>query len=251
MLLSFIVYISFALILFALGWHVNSRENTRVLANHNELPFHSWEIITSIIVITVIMGVRFKTGSDYLMYWTEYLQVGKGYSFSRHGGFESGYELITRLFASLKFHYTIYFGFWAFLQAFLLYYGLRHHKYLLPWMGLLLVLGPYSINWFSFMRQWVVTCAFVPMTFLIYQKKLPLFILFTILLATIHLSALLLLIFYFIPYKKIARYSTKTYFILFIVMLLLGIRPFWVIVFKPLIQILPLIRYDRYTDMIL
>lgn len=249
MLLSYLVYISFAINLFALGWHVNSRENSRIHDNHNELPFYSWEIIASVSIITVIMGVRFKTGSDYMMYWTEYLQVGKGYNFSRNGGFESGYELITRLFASLKLHYTVYFGFWAFIQATLLYYGFRHHKFLLPWMGLLLVLGPYSINWFSFMRQWVVTCAFVPMVTLIYHKKLLLYILCILILSTIHLSAFLLILFYFLPYNKIACYQRKTYLIIFILMVLLGIKPFWVFIFKPLVSILPLLKYDRYADM--
>ena len=249
MLLSYLVYISFALVLFALGWHVNSRENKRFNASNRELPFYSWEILASILVITIVMGLRFKTGSDYLMYWTEYLQVGKGYGFSRDGGYEIGYEIITRLFAFLKLHYFYYFAFWGLIQATLLYYGLRHHKYLLPWMGLLLVLGPYSINWFSFMRQWVVTCAFVPMIYLIYQKKLVVYILCVLLLSTIHLSALLLLILYFIPFKRLANYTTSKYFVIYIIMILLGIKPLWVILFKPLIPLLSLLKYDRYVNM--
>ena len=249
MILSFLVYISLAIALFALGWHVNTREQSRVLANNGTLSFFSWEIVSSIALIVVIMGTRFKTGSDYIMYWTEYLQVGKGYGFSRIGGFESGYELITSLFASLKLHYSIYFGFWALLQASLLYFGLRNHKFLLPWLGLLLVLGPYSINWFSFIRQWVVTCAFVPMIHLIETRRFFLYALITIILTTIHISAVLLLIFYFLPYDKISSWSRKTHLIILLIAILLGLKPIWILVFKPLLPLLPLIGYDRYINM--
>lgn len=249
MLLSFIVYILFALLLFLLGWHLNSRETLRLQANQAECPFYSWEIVLSIAIITIVMGLRFKTGTDYIMYWTEYLHISKGHEFSRAGGFEKGYELITRLFAWLQLHYTIYFAFWALLQAFLLFYGLRHHKFLLPWMGLLLVLGPYSINWFSFIRQWVVTCAFLPMLYLIYHKKYFPYVVITLALSTIHLSALLLLVLYFLPYKKIANQKKHVYWIVFAIVVILGIRPVWVVLFKPFVPLLPLLGYDRYVDM--
>lgn len=249
MSLSLLVYISSALLLFFFGWHVNLRESKSVAAGTGTLPFYSWEIVASIMLIVFIMGARFKTGTDYMMYWAEYLQVGKGYDFSRVDGFESGYEFITRLFAQLHLHYSIYFGFWALLQAGLLYWGLRKHKFLLPWMGLLLMLGPYSINWFSFMRQWVITCAFVPMLYLIERRKFWLFAVLTILLYTIHSSALILLFFYFIPYKKISELPQKYHFGILIALFLLGIKPYWVIIFKPLLNLLPLLGYGRYSVM--
>lgn len=249
MLQSYLVYISFALILFALGWHVKLREKESVAAGKGELSFLSWEIVASILVITFVMGARFKTGSDYMMYWAEYFKVGHGYGFSRVNGFEWGFELITELFASLKLHYSIYFAFWAFVQAALLYYGLRNHKFLLPWFAALLVLGPYSINWFSFMRQWVLTCAFVPMVYLIERRRFFVFALFSLILYTIHYSALLLLIFYFIPFKKLSDLPQKYHIALFVITLLLGLRPFWIVILKPIANMLPLLGYERYSVM--
>ena len=171
MLISFIVYISLALTLFLLGWHAKVRDASRTLAGLPPLPFYCWEILMSMAVIAVVFGVRMNTGSDHLMYLSQYFSVSKNGSFLRPEGMEFAFEWVTSAIAGLKCHFTIYFGFWALLQAALLYLGLRNHKFLLPWLGVLLILGPYSINWFSFMRQWVVAFGCVALVPLIVSRK--------------------------------------------------------------------------------
>lgn len=250
MLLSITVYTLFALSLFLLGWHVNRREQASLTAGTTkELPFHSWEILLCIGIIAIIFGIRFNTGSDYMMYWKQYYHRLHGLSYRREGGMEIGYEWITNAFAYLRCHYIVYFASWAGVQAFLIYYGLRHRKYLLPWMGLLLVLGPYSINWFSFMRQWIVTCAFIPMISLIQERRAVPYVLSVLLLSTIHLSAFVLLVFYFLPYRKISELSRKKCLIFMAMAILLGLKPFWIQLLKPFGDILPLFGYERYQVM--
>ena len=250
MLLSIAVYTLFALSLFGLGWHVNSREQeTLATRTTKELPFYSWEILLSIAIISIVFGFRFNTGSDYMMYWKQYYYDLYELDYGRVGGMEVGYEWITKVFASFRLHFIVYFSFWAALQAFLLYYGLRHRKFLLPWMGLLLVLGPYSINWLSFMRQWTVTCAFIPMVSLIQERRWLPYVLLVLLLSTIHVSALILLLFYILPYKRIAELSRIKCLLIMALMILLGLKPFWIQVFKPIGELLPLLGYERYQAM--
>lgn len=250
MALSLIVYISLSLLLFALGWNVNRREQHHIRSGSKELPFYSWEILVSIILITLVMGFRFKTGSDYMMYWSLYNYLLHGEPVQRFGGIEIGFEFISKLMATLRCHYIVFFSFWGALQATLLYYGLRHRKFLLPWIGLLLILGPYAFNWFSFLRQWVVVCAFVPMTLLIEKRSFWLYSLLVLVLATIHWSALLMLLLYFLPYQRLSSLSRKTYMLIFIACVMLGLKPYFMLIFKPLLSSIPLFTYERYRPML-
>ena len=76
MLQSILVYTLVSIVLFLLGWHINQREqHLKVQEPHAELPFWSWEIILSIIIVTLMMGLRFKTGSDYEMYLKQFEHV--------------------------------------------------------------------------------------------------------------------------------------------------------------------------------
>ena len=247
MLLSFTVYISLALTLFLLGWHAKVRDASRTLAGLSPLPFYCWEILVSLVVIAVVFGIRMNTGSDHLMYLSQYFSVSKNGSFLRPEGMEFVFEWITKVFAALKCHFTVYFGFWALLQAALLYFGLRKHKFLLPWLGLLLILGPYSINWFSFMRQWVVTFGCVAIIPLIVDRKFGWYALAVVLLSTIHLSALLLLLAYFLPFNRIAALSRKWLLVIFVLFTLLGLYPVWILHLKPLLKVLPMMGYMRYS----
>lgn len=246
MLQSIIVYTTLSLILFLLGWHINQRELRLKLHNPEaELSFWNWEIVASIVIVTLVMGLRFKTGSDYEMYLKQFNSVRETGQFVR-GDFEIGFYWITRLFADSGLHYAFYFGFWALVQIGSLYVGLRHHKHLLPWVGMILILGPYGINWISFMRQWTISMILVAIVPLIEKRKFWLYLIVVLLSMTIHRSAWLLLLFYFIPYIKFKTDSTKLPLIIFSLCVLLGIWPIWFKLFRFVPDLLDLIGYHKY-----
>ncbi|MBR6283941.1 MAG: EpsG family protein [Muribaculaceae bacterium] len=249
MLLSLVVYILLALTLFALGWHARKRDNARQAVGLPLLPFYCWEFLASIGVIAVVFGVRLETGSDHIMYLSQYFNMCKHGTMVREGGMESGFELITRCIASLKCHFTIYFGFWAFLQATLLYWGLRTRKFVLPWLGLLLILGPYSINWFSFLRQWVVTFGCVAMVPWVAKRKFWPYAVGVVLLSTIHYSAFLLIPVFFLPFARISSWSRTRLLVIYAVCIILGLYPIWIKAFSWIIDLLPIVGYDRYSAM--
>ena len=78
MLLSLIVYIGTALILFALGKHLEIREQRYWLRTHRMLSFWQWEIILSILIFGVIAGARYNTGVDHLSYLRMYESLQRG-----------------------------------------------------------------------------------------------------------------------------------------------------------------------------
>lgn len=246
MIQSILVYTLLAFTLSLLGWNVYRRESRLKLMNpDSELSFWSWEIVTSILLVTVMMGIRFNTGSDYAMYLDQYNHVKATGQFAR-ADFEIGFYYITKLFAGLGIHYTLYFAFWALVQIFALYFGLRHHKHLLPWVGMVIILGPYAFNWLTFMRQWTIAMILVAIIPLIEQRKFIPYLLITALAITIHRSAWLLLLFYFLPYLKYKGDTNKWSLIIFGACVVLGIYPIWFKLFRFVPDLLDLIGYHKY-----
>ena len=192
MLPSLLVYGLTGAVLFFLGWHVNKREQQSLLKGGAKLPFYSWEIMLSLLIFSIIAGARYHTGYDHAMYLDQYLHLQKTGDFSRQN-FEYGFEWISRFFAWCNIHYFFYFAFWALLQIGFLYFGLRHHKHLLCWVGLGIMCGSFFLGWMNSVRQSVVVCLFVALIPLINDRKFLPYLLIVIVAAFIHKSALLLL----------------------------------------------------------
>ena len=246
MLQSVLVYSTVSLLLCFLGWHINHRElELQAKDSSAQLPFWSWEIVASIAIVTLMMGLRFKTGSDYEMYLNQFNSVKETGEFAR-GDLEPGFYWVTKLFVVAGIHYAFYFAFWAFIQICALYLGLRHHKHLLPWVGMILILGPYGFNWVSFMRQWTVAMVLVTMIPLIEKRKFIPYLLITLIAITIHRSAWLLIIFYFLSCVRIRIESPKWLLLIFASFVILGLYPVWFKVFRFVPDILDVIGYHKY-----
>ena len=161
--------------------------------------------------------------------------------------FEPGFVLISKLFAWCHLHYFFYFAFWAALQIGFLYYGLKDRKFLLPWVGLNIMLGLYFMCWMNLIRQYVVVCAFVPMTLLILQRKAIPYVVCVALLYTIHHSALMLLPLYLFAYVKVDIKDSKVLIIIFLSCIILGVKPLWLSLFENFNNVLNVIGYEKYS----
>jgi hypothetical protein len=179
------------------------------------------------------------------MYLNQYNSVKATGEFAR-GDLEPGFYLVTKLFVAAGMHYAFYFAFWAFVQICALYFGLRHHKHLLPWAGMILILGPFGCNWISFMRQWTVAMILVSMIPLIEKRKFIPYLVITLVAMTIHRSAWLLLVFYFLSFIKLKDDSPKVPLIVFGICVILGIYPIWFKLFRFVPDLLDLIGYHKY-----
>ena len=93
MVLSLLVYIGTALVLFALGKNLEVRERKYWLRTHSLLSFWQWEILLSILVFGVIAGARYNTGVDHLSYLDIYEKMQQGIDYYRikDGSIELGY----------------------------------------------------------------------------------------------------------------------------------------------------------------
>lgn len=252
MLLSFVVYTGLALILSFLGWHISQRESHIIRNGGKELPFYSWEILVSLIVFAIISGMRYKTGYDSYMYMSQYIQLRDFGGFSRDT-YEPGFVCISQVFASLKAHTFFYFAFWAILQLGFFYYGFRNRKFLYAWIPLVLVLSCYYIAWMNSIRQAVCECVFVAMLPLVVKRKRLYYVLLvSLILATIHKSALLIVVYsaLVLLLDKI-HLQRRTILTLFIFCVLLGVYPIWLKLFLWIPKLLSMMGYEKYSDMAL
>lgn len=251
MLLSILVYGLTAAVLCYLGWHVSHREHQARLLHGEEyqLPFYSWEILLSILVIAVVAGARWHTGFDHEMYLNEYTRMLEDGALSR-ARFEFGFKVVTKAFASIKAHYFFYFTFWALLQAGFLYFALRKRKFLLPLIGLNIMLGIYFLNWCNSMRQAVIDCLFVSLVPLIANKSWRNFAIYSIIILLsmlLHRSAIILLPLYLLSFYNgsfgIKSWHKWSCLSIFAICVALGIYPIW---FKSLVIINPILKFLGY-----
>ncbi len=244
MLQSLFVYGSLSLALFFLGKNAEGRE--RYYNNLGRQPsFWAWETIVLLFLVAFISGVRWNVGVDYLSYlekYNNYLTLGH-----TNRKFEWGFDAISRIFAYLNAHFSIYFGFWALLQFFFIYYALKDERYLWPYLGFVIIFGPHYLSWMNGIRQMLAACMFVyAVQFIKFRKLIP-YLLIILAATLIHKSAILLILFYFIPQKDYFK-NRYVNLALCIVTLIIGLNPYWLQATDSLKLVLSSIGYEGYAD---
>lgn len=244
MLQSLITYSLFSAALMWLGTISAKREKISLL-QEKKLSFWTWDIIFALFVFSFISGIRWNVGVDHLSYLEQYNNF-KDYGYFTDN-FEPGFKLITRLFAFLNSHFTIYFGFLAFMQIFFMYYAFKDERYLLPYLGLVIIMGPHYLSWMNGIRQMIAATIFVFSIQFIQKRKLLLYVITILLASTIHKSAVLLIILYFIPQKN---YFKNRYInvILLLITIIIGRNPAFLQASEFISNILSFIGYEGYSE---
>ncbi|MBU3808380.1 MAG: EpsG family protein [Candidatus Phocaeicola faecipullorum] len=249
MLLSLIIYPLTAIILYFLANNLSKRD-CFVRLKGGKLGFWNTETILSLLVFGFIAGARYNVGVDHLSYLEEYLFIQEtGNPF--RDTFESGFLFIAKLFAGLDLHYFFFFAFWAILQIGFIYYALRDRRFLLPYIALLIMLGPYFLNWMNGIRQCVVMCLFVVLIGFIVKRKFIYYAVGILLAALVHKSALILLPLYFIFYKEYKLTNRRFLLLILCICIILGMfSSYWLNSLIYIDGVLSFLGYDAYAESI-
>ena len=248
---SLLIYLSVAFLVFIIELHAYNREKQLLSGIHKKfLPFYCWENIVSVILIGLLFGLRYNTGEDYAMYLREFTSLQNTGRFVRKD-FEPLFYAITWFFVKTGMHYSFYFAFWGAIQVIMIFIGLNSRKHLLPWIMILLVLGPFAYTWYGFMRQWTIACLGVAAFPLLSKRKFILYLVFVLLATLIHKSAFLLLFFIFVPFIKIEKSETKLLISIFIIATILGLWPIWFKLFKYCSFIFDWFGYEKYQYLLI
>ena len=141
-----------------------------------------------ILLFAIVFGSRYMVGVDYPHYLTYYLHGGRD--------FEFGFQTVQDLMTGLGMHFSWFFGFWALIQVFLLYYAYRNERQLFPWFALFLIFGTGFMSWMNIIRHQLAACIFLISLDSI-EKKEPLKYYFWVFVAFLfHKSSILLVIVY-------------------------------------------------------
>jgi hypothetical protein len=244
MLQSFLVYSITAILLFIFGNTAAKRERI-YNANNRPTPFWTWEVVFSLLIFAFISGIRWQVGVDHLTYLDNYLTYKNAGYFQVDK--EIGFEFITTLFAGNNIHFTLYFGFLAFLQIFFVYYAVKNERYLMPFLGIVILLGPHYLSWMNGIRQMLAATMFIFSIQFITKRKLLPYVITILLASTIHKSAILLIIFYFIPQRDYFK-NRYVNIGLVIATLIIGLSPTFMNAISSFENVLAFIGYDRYAE---
>lgn len=188
MIQSVFIYGLLIVALMLLGKVAARRENVSV---NKEPSFFKPEILLALFLFSFVSGVRYDVGVDYL----EYLDNYKMLSFDENMrlNIESGFLWITKFFAEKGIHFSIYFGFLAFVKLFFVYYAFRNERYLYPSLIFVIVTNGTYFTWMNGIRQSLVFCVFILMVTLIKERKVFAYLILLVLGYFIHKSSLLLI----------------------------------------------------------
>lgn len=249
MILSIFIYTIVSCLLFFFGWHYNQRVSQYELKPSTKQFLLSWEIIASLSLFTVVTALRYHTGWDHEYYIQDYVMYQNEGTLFRDD-FEIGFRFIESAFASLGFHYSVFFGFIGFINIFFIYIALRRNTEILPWVGLFIMLGPYFLHLVNSIRQGVVECVFVSAVLLVTNKKYIWYFIVAFAMTLIHTVAYLIIPLYFVIKYPFKINKTRTLFLIYFGCFILGQFPIllsWTInIFS---DCLTLFGYHKYVDL--
>ncbi|KAF5074568.1 EpsG family protein [anaerobic digester metagenome] len=237
MLQTLFVYITLVLIMFCCGC-------LSALQNRNANPFRRLETLFPILLFTLVFGLRYDVGTDYINY-LELYQTGNGIN-----RLEFGFRFILDLFAGTGLHYSFFFLFFAGLQIYLLYLSFKDEQWLYPWLVFILFTGGFFLSWMNVIRQSIAVVFFIYAIKYIEEKRFWNYVFICLLASLFHKTGLVLIVFY--PILK----NGKDYFknidfqllAIFIVIILyysdLNIERLFSFVYETFAN---LFHYDNYT----
>ena len=193
MLFSCIIYSVFGYVMYFLG--TQGAHNYALIGK--KTVFWTVSNVLIILFFSVISGLRYNVGVDYPTYYKIFTNLQNGFAPSE--SIEPLFVYISQLWVKLGAGHFMYFAFWAFLQVFFVYYGLKKHQYLYPFIGLLIFLGPHYLSWMNGIRQSIVACVFVWACHFIIDRKFIKYCIAIIICSFMHKSAIILLPLYFLP----------------------------------------------------
>ena len=74
------------------------------------MPGMSWEIWLAIALVTVVIGFKWDTGSDFEMYYQSFKELADDGEFSRRDNFEVGYYYFNKFLAVIGCHPIVVFA---------------------------------------------------------------------------------------------------------------------------------------------
>lgn len=159
-------------------------------------PASQVSVILAITIYSIFFGLRYGVGMDYFAYMENY-EYPDTITYS-----EPGFLLILRFLSSLRLPVQYFFGIIAFAQLFLIYISLKKEKEIYPFLAFSFMGGCVWLAFANGLRQELAFCLFTYSLKFIDNNQFYLYALTILLCATLHTSAIILILLYPFLYKK-------------------------------------------------
>lgn len=195
-----------AIVMFCISWI--SVGNNCISENYYKKKYLSLFFIC--LIFGLIFGMRWDVGTDNLEYLYIYVN-----NLTDNYEIEFLFKIFNDICYDFHFHYSIYFGIFAFIQLFLVLYTLKNQSYIWPFIIIALFGGNFFWDWMNGMRQEMASCImFLGANFII-KRKIGYFLLCLLIAFGFHKSALMLILLYPL-FKSGQSYVPSVYIQLFL-----------------------------------
>lgn len=187
MIQSFLVYGILVVFMTLLGIYSSYKQAINL---NGKYSFWQIEIILSLLLFSLVSGMRYDVGVDFKSYLDAYESI-KFKSFSNKIEFEPGFNWILKQFAAVDAHYSWVFGLLAFFQIFFLYFAFKKERYLYPYLSFVIITGGIYFSLMNEIRQGIATCIMIYAVRLVQERKLIPYIILGFAGFLIHRSAII------------------------------------------------------------
>jgi len=156
----------------------------------------------SILLFSLVFGMRYGVGIDYLSYLDYYINPYAYYGKSI--GMEVGFDFVSKLLYNQGLHFVFFFGLIAFAQIGFFLFGLKKIPIVLPFVFFCLMTSGILLGGFmNVMRQSISFTMFVYSIQFIVNKNFVKYLFCILCASLIHFSAIILIPFYLLAYINV------------------------------------------------
>lgn len=132
--------------------------------------FFTPEMIVILLSFAFVFGCRWAVGRDYFRYLYAFTKdVPERYEFL--------FQQTTVFLQDIGVHFSVYFGLWALMEVFLLYYAARRFKFIFPYIAFFLIFGSQYLSMMNAIRQHIAAGIFlVSVTYIDTKQPLKYFL---------------------------------------------------------------------------
>ena len=188
---SFAVYSFLTIFMVACGFMIARESPYRVRYGRRIVSKSFFTLPSALLFLSFafVFGCRWGVGVDYFRYLYKYLSGGS----QRH---EMLFGLVETFLSESGYHYAFFFGFWALWDIVLLFYCVKDHKYIFPFLALMLMLTSTYLPMMNTMRQHAAMTVFLVSLNYICEKRLIKYLVCCLVAVLLHKSAVVLFVLY-------------------------------------------------------
>lgn len=151
-------------------------------------------ILALLVLYSIVFGLRYGVGVDYMEYLNDYSKLQSMGALYQYDDTEFGFKALQSFFALNGIHYTVYFGFIAFLQLLLIFLAFKDDKSIYPYIVMAFCLMCVWLSYANGLRQQLAFCFFAYSIFFQDKRYRAIFLSILLFLAiSMHNSAYLLI----------------------------------------------------------